>query len=52
MVTDQAETGMIGSSFETFLEEEGTLDAATEQAIERVRAYTDAEDYRMSEPNK
>ena len=41
---DKIETGSVGSSFEDFLESQGTLEATTEQAIKRVLAYQLAEE--------
>lgn len=38
-MSGDAETGRLGQSFDEFLEEQGTRDATTEQAIKRVIAY-------------
>lgn len=43
-MTDTIEKGALGSSFEDFLVEQGTLEATTEQAIKRVLAFQLAEE--------
>lgn len=42
-MNDQIERGSVGSSFDDFLTEQGTLEEATAQAIKRVLAYQIAE---------
>lgn len=42
-MTDDIERGTVGSSFDDFLEEQGTFEDTTAQAIKRVLAYQLAE---------
>lgn len=42
-MSNEIETGSVGSSFDTFLDEQGTLEETTAQAIKRVLAFQIAE---------